>query len=380
MNIIYLDCAATTPCNSKAYEAMLNFNKYFYGNAASQHILGRYSASAIDKSRQYIAKCLNAKMSEIIFTSGSTESNNIAIQGAFNLNDKSPTNGIFSSIDHKSIIETANELQNRGLNSRFLELNKFGKINLNSLRAHIDSDTKLISICHVNSETGVIQEIDNISKLIGSHQLIFHVDATQSFGKIDIDVERNRIDCLSISAHKIGGPKGIGILYVRESIQNKLHPIMYGGGQHRLRSGTAPTDLIVGFGEAARILLEKNKKEDWNKTSYLRKIFIKTISETGVKFKINIPDEICVPHIINLRFTNVKSEALIHSLGNICIASGSACNSKNLKPSYVLTGIGLSNEEANSSVRISFNSEINERDLIRSAFLIGKKALQLQYY
>jgi len=230
----------------------------------------------------------------------------------------------------------------------------------------------------VNSETGVIQDLEMLSEVVASSELIFHVDIVQSFGKIQLDLKEARIDCVSFSAHKIGGPKGIGGLYLNDKARRRLRPLFFGGGADSLRSGTMPTPLIAGFGTACELRGRADLHKEWGQVAKLRMCFLSVIKLRGVRFDLNAASDHTIPHIINLRFHKVRSEVLISALEGVCIASGSACNSNNMQASYVLKGLGLTDEQANCSVRVSISPTIAEDEIKEAAGIIAAKVLELQ--
>ncbi|KAF0821254.1 cysteine desulfurase family protein [Cytobacillus firmus] len=377
MPITYLDYAATTPCNKQVLNAMNKYMDEEFGNPSSQHILGKKAKHAVQNATRKVSAAVNANEEEIIFTSGATESNNLALLGCFDYFERQPINAILSPIDHKSTLDVGRELARRGIIVKFVDVKSDGSICLHSLKKLIDKDTRIVSLAYVNSEIGMIQPVTEISKICQENNVLLHIDGVQAFGKIPINVKHLGIDLLSLSAHKIYGPKGIGILYVRKEIQNKLRPLLFGGGQHHLRSGTLPTPLIVGMGVAAEISIQE-MKVNYDRVFELRNLFLKTVSDGFPECNINNDLHISIPHIVNLEFPNISSEALITGLRNVAISSGSACNSNTLQPSYVLQQIGLTSEQANCSIRVSFSPYIKDHEVIYAAEQIIKKVLDIQ--
>ncbi|WP_369902171.1 cysteine desulfurase family protein [Bacillus manliponensis] len=372
MHKVYLDYCATTPCHDEVIHIMMHHMKEEFGNPSSQHMMGKRAKRTVYEATRKIATCIGADEQEIIFTSGATESNNIALLGCFAHNEQTPVNAIVSPIDHKSTLDVGEELQRRGIHVQYVDVKSDGTICLTSLQSLLNTNTRIVSIAYVNSEIGTIQPIKEIASLCKQFGALLHVDAVQAFGKIPIDVKDLGIDLLSISGHKIYGPKGIGALYVDETQIHRFQPLTFGGGQGRLRSGTLPTALIAGMGVASEIGLQ-NMRYNYEKTMQLRNLFLQHIQQLRSDTKINNCLKISVPHILNLQFPNVSSEALITGLRNVAISSGSACNSNTLEPSYVLQKIGLSKEAANSSIRISFSPYLTEEDVIYAAGELAAK-------
>ena len=353
--IIYLDVAATTPVHEEVVAEMNKFYLENYGNPSSQHELGENAQKAINEARKNLAKEINAKPQEIIFTSGSTESNNLAFFGLAKTN-KNKKKIIISAIEHSSIFEICNSLKE---SYKIIEIpvNKEGLINIEKLEKEIDKDTLLVSIIHANNEIGSIQDIEKIGKLCKENKVYFHTDAAQSFGKLDIDVKKMNITLLTASAHKISGPKGIGLLYVKENVN--IAPIIHGGGQERnLRGGTENVPAIVGFAKA----LEITKKSDKNKIAELRNYFIQKLE--NINGKINGSKE-GIYNIINVSFPKTDAEKIVLSLSQkgIMCSTGSACESKKKIENKTLKAIGLNEKEINSSLRFSFSDNIKNKDI-----------------
>lgn len=363
MRQVYLDYAATTPCHNKVIEVVEKYMKTEFANPSSQHVMGKKAQYAVYQAKSKIAISIGAHKEEIIFTSGATESNNLALLGAIDYHEKEPVNVILSPIDHKSILEVGKELQRRGIIVKYVDIKRDGTICLDSLSRLLDDDTRVVSFAYVNSEVGTIQPINEISALCRKYKTLIHVDAVQAFGKIPIDVKKLDIDALSLSGHKIYGPKGIGILYVNQHKQEYFRPLLFGGEQTYLRSGTLPTSLIAGMGVASDIAILE-LKENYEKALKLRTIVINQIQQEIALSRINVCMENSIPHIINIMIPNISSETLIAGMRTVSISSGSACNSNSLEPSYVLQEIGLSKEEANSSIRISISPYLSEEEIL----------------
>ncbi|MCE0864184.1 cysteine desulfurase family protein [Pseudomonas alloputida] len=373
-SVIYLDAAATTPCADDVIKEMAKYDNINYGNPSSAHILGRLARSAVFESASHISELLGCTPAEIVFTSGATESNNIAILGSATT---ARSNIIICPIDHKSSILAAEELEKRNIEIRRMKIDSDGRVNLTHLNSLLDENTSLLSISYVNSEIGTFQNLLEIKKALENSNALFHVDAAQALGKLPINVKELGVDCASISAHKIEGPKGISALYVSSSSFSRLRPLTFGGGQSSLRSGTLPTQLIAGFGAAARRLKNKDYPASWSAAKQLRNAILETLNKHDIAFLINSPDAVSTPHILNISILGMRSETLISSLRNVCISSGSACNSNNLSPSYVITGIGHSAMRANSAIRLSFTSDMDIKTVRAGAESLSQKVLQL---
>lgn len=353
--IIYLDAAATMPCTSDVNAAMMSCSVSNYGNASSNHIMGRRAKIAIHEATRQLAGLINCSMSEITYTAGATESNNLVILGCA----EPGSNIIISPIDHKSILSSAEELKSRSIEVRMMKVDSHGRIDINHLRHLIDSSTSLISVSYVNSEIGTYQSLASIRRAMKNSEAVLHVDASQALGRLPIDVRKSGIDCASFSAHKVGGPKGIGALYTSLKSMHRFRPITFGGAQSGLRSGTLPTPLIVGFGVAAKLIAKQNLRAAWKSATLRRRLILNILNQQGIRYQLNSPLTRSTPHILNLSIPGVRSETLINCLSNVCISSGSACNAHNLSPSHVITGIGHSKARAECALRISYASDID---------------------
>lgn len=356
MNLpIYLDNAATTKIDPEVLAAMLPYLNEDYGNPASIHSLGQNANNAVEKSRLNIAQATGSSALEIIFTSGATESSNLAIIGASRFYKTRGNHLITLTTEHKATLDTMRYLETDGFSVTYLNPNSDGLLDIQKLKAAIRPDTILISIAFVNSEIGVIQDISTISRLCIEHNIIFHVDAAQAFGKVMFDLSKLNINLMSFSAHKIYGPKGVGALYVKRHPRTRIMPIIHGGGHERgFRSGTLPTHQIVGMGEAFKIA-STNLATDIKKITALQDKFLAGIKAIP-QFFINGSLSSRIPHNINIGFTGINANDLLSELKNIMYAStGSACSSALLEPSYVLKALGLSDEQASSAIRITFS-------------------------
>lgn len=376
-NYIYFDAAATTPCYPEVVATMDTFMSHHYGNPSSVHAMGKIAKQAVEHALIKVAALMECAIEELTITSGATESNNIVVLGT--ADPKERHNIVVCPIDHKSTLEAAAEMGKRGLDVRHMRVDQTGRIDLRHLWSLIDERTALVSLAYVNSEIGVIQDVSTISAHLKNSNAFLHLDATQAAGKLTISaVDMPRVDGMSISAHKIGGPKGVGALFVRRSARTQPRPLTFGGGQFNLRSGTLPSQLIVGFGAAVDRLLAMGHEERLAASLYRQKIILRTFEEKNLMFFRNSPDSDSVPSIINVSFPGVRSETVIKGIPRICVSSGSACNAKNLAPSYILKSIGLDDDRANSAIRISFQPEIPIEQVEEGARLLAEKVSNLQ--
>jgi cysteine desulfurase len=352
---IYLDYAATTPVDPRVAEEMmkcLTMDGTFGNPASRSHRFGWQAEELVDIARNNIADLVNADPREIVFTSGATESNNLAIKGAANFYGKKGKHVITVRTEHKAVLDTCRELERQGFEVTYLDVMPNGLLDLNVLEQAMREDTVLVSVMHVNNEIGVVQDIAKIGEMCRERKVIFHVDAAQSAGKLPIDLSELKVDLMSFSAHKIYGPKGIGALYVRRKPRIRLEAQMHGGGHERgFRSGTLAVHQIVGMGEAFRIAKEDMEKDAKHIIELRERLWngIKDIEE----IYINGDMEHHVPGIFNVSFNFVEGESLIMALKDMAVSSGSACTSASLEPSYVLRALGLSDELAHSSIRFS---------------------------
>ncbi|HDY7909396.1 TPA: IscS subfamily cysteine desulfurase [Vibrio vulnificus] len=362
---IYLDYSATCPVDPRVAEKMVQYMTMdgTFGNPASRsHRYGWQAEEAVDTAREQIAELLNADPREIVFTSGATESDNLAIKGAAHFYSKQGKHVITSKTEHKAVLDTCRQLEREGFDVTYLEPESNGLISLSKLEAAMRDDTVLVSIMHVNNEIGVIQDIEAIGELCRSRKIIFHVDAAQSAGKVAIDVQKLKVDLISLSAHKIYGPKGIGALYVRRKPRIRLEAQMHGGGHERgFRSGTLPTHQIVGMGEAFRIA-KLDMEKDYQHALALRNRLLDGVKDMEA-VTINGDLDQRVPHNLNISFAFVEGESLLMSLKDLAVSSGSACTSASLEPSYVLRALGLNDELAHSSIRFSFGRFTTEEEI-----------------
>ncbi len=359
MNIVYLDNGATTKIDNEVLKEMQPYLENEYGNASSLHSLGLTAKTAIENAREIIAKSINAKPEEIIFTSGGTESNNFALKSyAFNNKDKG-NHIITTKVEHKSILETCKWLEKQGFEITYLDVDKEGFVNIKDLEKNITKKTILISIIHANNEIGTINNLEEIGKICKTKNVCFHSDACQSFTKVDIDVNKMNLNLLTINAHKIHGPKGIGALFIKKGTNIKA---WQNGGAHELglRAGTENVAGIIGFAKAVKIV----NKKDLEKIQKLKDKLIKGLLEIP-DVKLNGPKENRLCNNVNVSFKGIEGEAIggyLDSYG-ICSSTGSACSSIKLEPSYVLKAIGKTNEEANGSLRLTLSKYNTEKEI-----------------
>ena len=375
---VYLDYAATTPVDKRVAEKMIPYLTETFGNPASNsHAFGWEAEEAVEKARADIAALINADPKEIIFTSGATESDNLAIKGAANFYKTKGKHLITVKTEHKAVLDTMRELERQGFEVTYLDVQENGLVDLDVLKAAIREDTILVSVMWVNNEIGVVQDIPAIGGICRERKIIFHVDAAQACGKVPVDVEAAKVDLLSMSGHKVYGPKGIGALYVRRKPRVRLEAQMHGGGHERgFRSGTLPTHQIVGMGEAFRIAKEE-LEQDMAHYRKLRDIFLKGI-EGIEEVYINGDLEHRAPNNLNVSFNFVEGESLIMAVKELAVSSGSACTSASLEPSYVLRALGRNDELAHSSLRITFGRMTTEEEVKFAAELIKSKIGKLR--
>ncbi len=375
---IYLDYAATTPVDPRVAEKMIPYLTEIYGNpASSSHSFGWAAKDAVENARNEIALLINADPKEIIFTSGATESDNLAIKGAAQFYQDRGKHIITIKTEHKAVLDTVRELEREGFEATFLGVQENGLINFDEFQAAIRPDTVVVSVMLVNNEIGVIQDIERIGALCREKGIIFHVDGTQGIGKVKLDMRTANIDLMSMSAHKVYGPKGIGALYVRRKPRVRLTAQMHGGGHERgFRSGTLPTHQIVGMGEAFR-LLRLEMDEENKRIRMLCDRFLEGIKDIEEVY-LNGDKEHRVPHNLNLSFNFVEGESLMMAVKELAVSSGSACTSASLEPSYVLRALGRNDELAHSSLRISFGRFTTVEEIDFATELIKSKIGRLR--
>jgi len=360
---IYLDYAATTPVDPRAIRAMLPYFSKKFGNTMSLHSLGQEAKQALEESREVVANLIKAKPEEIIFTSSATESNNLVLKGIAFANREKGRHIIVSSIEHPCIMESAKFLETQGFEITRLKVDRFGLVNPDDVKRAIREDTILVSVMHANNEIGTIEPIEEIGKICREKGVCFHTDATQSFGKIEIDVNKMNIDLLSASSHKMCGPKGAALLFAREGV--KITPLLHGGGHESgLRSSTVNVPAIVGFAEAVKIC-QKEMKKELRRLTKLRDKLIKGVLEKIEGSHLNGHPRQRLPNNTNFWFERVEGESLIMQLDLLGIAAstGSACSSEKLEPSHVLLAIGLKPHQAHGSLRLSLGRWTKESDI-----------------
>ena len=377
---IYLDYSATTPVDPRVAEKMiqcLSLEGNFGNPASRSHVFGWRAEEAVEDARRQVADLIHADPREIVWTSGATESDNLAIKGVARFYSKKGKHIVTSRIEHKAVLDTCRQLEREGYEVTYLDPDSDGVITPEMVEKALRDDTILVSLMHVNNEIGVINDIEAIGDLTRSRKVIFHVDAAQSAGKIPLDMEAMKVDLLSISAHKLYGPKGIGALYVRRKPRVRLEAQMHGGGHERgMRSGTLPTHQIVGIGEACRIAASEMDAEK-ARLEQLKDRVLSQISDLE-EVHVNGSLEQRVPGILNISFAFVEGESLMMSLKDLAISSGSACTSASLEPSYVLRALGLSDELAHSSLRISLGRFTTEAEVDHAVSEIREAVTKLR--
>ena len=369
---IYLDYAATTPVDPRVAGVMIPYLTEKFGNPASPHVYGQVAEEAVERAREQVAGLVNVDPKEIVWTSGATESNNLALKGAAHFYQNKGRHVVTMKIEHKSVLDTVRELERQGFSATYLDSEPNGLIDLEKLQAALRPDTTIVSIMYVNNEIGVIQDIAAIGEICRVRGILLHVDAAQATGKIAIDLGNLNVDLMSFSAHKTYGPKGIGALYVRRKPRVRIEAQMHGGGHERgMRSGTLATHQIVGMGEAFRIAQMEMAAENerirslrdrlWSGISSIKKVYL----NGDLKQR--------VPHNLNVSFDSVDGDSLIKELNDIAVSSGSACTSASLEPSYVLRGLGCSDELARSAIRFSVGRFTTEEDVDFTIELLRNK-------
>ncbi len=375
---IYMDYSATTPIDPRVADKMIPYLREQFGNPASRsHMYGWTAEKAVEEAREQVAALVNADSREIIWTSGATESNNLALKGAAHFYKTKGKHIITVKTEHKAVLDPVRELERQGFDATYLQPQDNGLITIAQLEEAIRPDTILVSVMLVNNEIGVIQPIDEIGELCRKKGIIFHCDAAQATGKVHIDLEKTKVDLMTFTAHKTYGPKGVGALYVRRKPRVRIEAQMHGGGHERgLRSGTLPTHQIVGMGEAFRIAREEMDSELAH-IKAMRDRLAKGLLEIEEVY-INGDMEHRVPHNLNVSFNYVEGESLIMAVKDIAVSSGSACTSASLEPSYVLRALGRSDELAHSSIRFTFGRFTTEADIDFTINLIKTKVAKLR--
>ena len=375
---IYLDYGATTPADPRVVDAMIPWLREHFGNAASRsHAWGWEAEEAIEKARGHVADLIHADPREIVWTSGATESDNLALKGAAHFYKDKGRHLITVKTEHKAVLDTMRELERQGFEVTYLDVQENGLLDLDVLKAAIRPDTILISVMFVNNEIGVIQDIAAIGTLCREKGVLLHVDAAQATGKIAIDVQTLPIDLMSLASHKIYGPKGIGALYVRRKPRVRIEAQMHGGGHERgMRSGTLPTHQCVGMGEAYR-LAKLEMEKDCEHARKLQLRLLKGLNKIDQVF-VNGDLERRVPHNLNMSFNFVEGESLIMGIKGIAVSSGSACTSASLEPSYVLRALGRSDELAHSSLRMTIGRFTTEEEIDYAIHSISENVAKLR--
>jgi cysteine desulfurase len=365
---IYMDYSATTPVDPRVAAKMIPFLTEHFGNPASRsHSYGWHAEGAVEEARIHVADLLGADPREIVWTSGATEGNNLAIKGAASFYSGRGKHIVTVKTEHKAVLDTCRELERQGFNVTYLDVREDGLLDLDALAQALRPDTILVSVMMVNNETGVIQPVGKIGAMCRLRGILFHCDAVQAAGKIPIDVNASNIDLLTVTAHKLYGPKGIGALYVRRKPRVRIEAQMHGGGHERgMRSGTLPTHQIVGMGEAFRLAREEMKEES-RRVAALRDRLLAGLSELD-EIYVNGHLTNRIPNNLNVSFNFVEGESLIMGIKGVAVSSGSACTSASLEPSYVLRALGRSDELAHSSIRFTlgrFTTEAEVDEVIR---------------
>ena len=376
---IYLDYQATTPVDPRVMETMIPYFTEKFGNPHSRsHQYGWESEEAVEIARKQVAKLIGAQSKEIIFTSGATESNNLAIKGVANFYKDQRNHIITVATEHKCVLDACRHLEQDGFDVTYLPVKSDGLIDLEDLKKAITDKTLLLSVMAINNEIGVIQPLEEIGKICREHKIFFHSDIAQAFGKIPIDVEKCNIDLASISGHKIYGPKGVGALYIRRKPRVRLEPIFNGGGQERgMRSGTVPTPLVVGLGKAAEIA-EQDMEKDYKHIKKLSDKFISSIMNGAKEIFLNGNAEHRWPGNINMSFSYIEGESMILAIKDLAVSSGSACTSSSLEPSYVLKSMGIGDELAHTSIRFGIGRFTTEEEVDYAAVLVLSKIEHLR--
>ncbi|SSW63979.1 IscS subfamily cysteine desulfurase [Achromobacter veterisilvae] len=375
---IYLDYSATTPVDPRVVEKMVPWLYENFGNPASRsHAFGWESEEAVERAREEVAKLVNADPREIVWTSGATESDNLAIKGAANFYAERGKHIITVKTEHKAVLDTCRELERQGFEVTYLDVKDNGLIDLDTFKAALRPDTVLVSVMMVNNEIGVIQDVETLGEICREKGIIFHVDAAQATGKVEIDLQKLKVDLMSFSAHKTYGPKGIGALYVRRKPRIRIEAQMHGGGHERgFRSGTLATHQIVGMGEAFRLAREEMGTENerirmlrdrlWNGLSQIEEVYLNGDMDQRV------------PHNLNVSFNYVEGESLIMAIKELAVSSGSACTSASLEPSYVLRALGRNDELAHSSIRFTLGRFTTEQEVDFAVELIKSRVGKLR--
>ena len=364
--MIYLDHAATTPLNTEVLQAMLPWLQEGYGNPASEHAHGLRARAAVEKARAQVAALIGASAEEIVWTSGATESNNLAIKGALEFRGLRNAHLVTSRIEHKAVLDTCRHLETQGARVTYLKPDASGRITVEQVLQALTADTALVSLMWVNNEIGTINEVEKLAPLLRERGILFHVDAVQAVGKLPINLAQIPIDLLSVSAHKIYGPKGVGALFVRKRPRARLAPQIHGGGHEQgMRSGTLPTHQIAGLGEAFR-LIGLSMADDTQRLTALRDDLWQRL-QVLPRIHLNGEGGPRAPHILNVSFEGAEGESLRAMLGDVAVSSGSACSSATREPSFVLRALGRDDELAGSSLRFSLGRNTTAQEIEQAA-------------
>ena len=375
---IYLDYSATNPCDPRVVDAMIPWLREHFGNPASRsHAWGWEAEAAVEKAREQVADLIGADPREIVWTSGATESNNLALKGAAHFYKGKGKHIITVKTEHKAVLDTCRELERQGFEVSYLDVQADGLLDLEAFKAAIRPDTILASVMFVNNEIGVVQDIPAIGAICRAKGVIFHVDAAQATGRIDVDMAQLPVDLMSLTSHKTYGPKGIGALFVRRKPRIRIEAQIHGGGHERgMRSGTLPTHQIVGMGEAYRIAKAEMHAEN-ERIHALQQRLLKGLSDMEEVFLNGHPDK-RVPHNLNMSFNFVEGESLIMGIKGVAVSSGSACTSASLEPSYVLRALGRSDELAHSSLRMTIGRWTTEEEIDYAVQTIRENVARLR--
>lgn len=379
MERIYLDHAATTPMHPKVIDKMINVMNATFGNPSSIHSFGREARQHIDLARAALAQSIGAKENEIIFTGGGTEADNMALFGAAESYQKNGKHIITTEVEHHAVLHACKKLEKMGFEVTYLPVDETGRISISELQAALRDDTILVSVMYGNNEVGTLQPITEIGRLLQNHQALFHTDAVQAYGIEQIDVNQSNVDLLSVSAHKINGPKGMGFLYVRSTV--KIVPRSFGGEQERKRrAGTENVSSIVGFHEAVLIASEEREVKS-ERYKEFKEVLMQTLREQNVEFFLNGSLEYSLPHVLNLSFPGTSVEAMLVNLdlAGIAVSSGSACTAGSIEPSHVLVAMfGKQSERIANSIRFSFGLNTTTEEVIKTAEEIAKVVSRLK--
>ncbi|PLS01259.1 cysteine desulfurase family protein [Neobacillus cucumis] len=379
MERIYLDHAATSPIHPKVIDKMVTIMNATFGNPSSIHSYGREARHYIDLARAALARSIGAQETEIIFTGGGTEADNMALFGVAESYQTKGKHIITTQVEHHAVLHACQRLEKMGFEVTYLPVDQNGRISISDLQAALRDDTILVSVMYGNNEVGTLQPINEIGQLLEGHQAVFHTDAVQAYGMEDIDVNKSKIDLLSVSAHKINGPKGIGFLFARSTV--KITPRLFGGDQERKRrAGTENVASIVGFHEAV-LIMNENRLAKREKFVTLKETIIEKLQEAKIEFNINGSLEYSLPHVLNLSFPGTSVEAMLVNLdlAGIAVSSGSACTAGSIEPSHVLVAMfGKQSERLTNSIRFSFGFTTSKEDVTKAAEELAKIVMRLK--